>query len=103
MANRVRTHTRRKPGGGTTRVQQHSRTGRPRKGLVSAGHAWGLMKRAHRASRRKKTMLAVTLGVLGLGELLSWLLLDTTGLLLTTLAALATLGAAAALTATGRE
>jgi len=37
------------------------------------------------------------------GELLSWLLLDTAGFLLMTFAALATLGAAAALTATGRE
>lgn len=103
MPSRVRSHTRKKPGGGTTRVQQHSRTGKPRKGLVSPRHAWGLFKRARRASKRKKTALAVTLGVLGVGELLSWLLLDTAGFLLMTFAALATLGAAAALTATGRE
>lgn len=103
MASRVRTHSRKKPGGGTTRVQQHSRTGRPRKGLVSAGHAWGLFKRAHRASKRKKTVLAVVLGALGLGEIVAFLVLDTTALLLTTIVVLATAGAALTAMATGRE
>lgn len=103
MANRVRSHTRKTASGKTARVQQHSRTGQPRKGLVSPRHAWGLFKRARRASKRKKTVLAVVLGALGVGELVSWLLLDTAGFLLMTFAALATLGAAAALAATGRE
>jgi hypothetical protein len=70
---------------------------------VSAGHAWGLLKRSRRASKRKKTALAVTLGVLGLAEFVSWLTLDTVGLVLVTFAALATFGAAAAMSATGRE
>jgi len=84
MADRVRAHTRRTPGGGTTRVQQHSRRSRPRQGLVSPGHAWQLMKRAHRAGRRRKKALAFTLLTLGVTEFTAWLTLDTLGLLFTT-------------------
>lgn len=103
MANRVRSHTRKTASGGTAKVRQHSRTGRPRKGLVSPGHAWGLLKRARKASKRKKTLLAVTLGALGIAEFTSWLTLDTAGKLFTTIAVLASVGAALTLSATGRE
>jgi len=103
MAERVRSHARRTASGKTARVRQHSRTGRPRKGLVSAGHAWELLKRAYRANRRKKKLLAFTLLGLGVAEGTAWLTLDTAGKLLTTLAVLATLGAAVAMSATGRE
>lgn len=103
MANRVRTHTRRTPSGGTARVQQHSRQGRPRKGLVSPGHAWSLLKRARRASRRKKTALAITLGVLGAAEFASWLTLDTAGKLFAVGAGLCILGAGLTGMATGRD
>lgn len=103
MANRVRAHARKKPGGGTTRVQQHTRSGRPRKAMVSPRHAWELVKRSRRASKRKKKALALTLGVLGAAEFGAWLALDTAGLLLTTFAVLATAGAAVAANATGRE
>jgi hypothetical protein len=103
VANRVRSHTRKKPGGGTTRVQQHSRASRPRKGLVSAGHAWGLVKRAYRANKRKKKLLAFTLLGLGVAEGTAWLTLDTAGRLLVTAAVLATLFGGLLLTATGRE
>ena len=103
MADRFRSHTRRTPNGGTARVRQHSRTSRPRKALVSPGHAWGLIKRARRASKRKKTALAVTLGTLGVLEFTSWLTMDTLGKVLATGAVLASLGAALAFSATGRE
>lgn len=103
MGNRVRPHTRRGPGGQAQRVQQHSRKGRPRKGLVSPGHAWSMVKRARKASRKKKTALAVTLGVLGAAEFATWGLLDTTGKLLTVFAFGAFLAAGLAMSATGRE
>ena len=103
MANRVRQHTRRTASGKTTRVQQHSRTGRPRKPLVSPGHAWGLLKRARRAGRRKKTGLAVTLGVLALTEVVAWLALDGMSFLLVTLGVVMMGAGALAAAATGRE
>ena len=103
MADRVRGHTRRKPGGGTTRVQQHSRSGRPRKALVSGRHAWSLAKRAWKANKRKKKALAATLITLSIGEGVAVLTLDTAGKLLSTFAFLAFLGAGLAFTATGRE
>ena len=103
MANRVRAHNRRTPGGGTTRVQQHSRSGRPRKAVVSPRHAWQLLKRSRRASKRKKTVLAVTLGVLGVAEFTAWLTLDTAGLILSTLGVLAIGTAGLMSMATGRE
>ena len=89
MASRVRTHTRRNADGSTTRVQQHSRAGRPRKAIVSPGHAWKLLKKAFRHGRRKKRWLAAGLGALAVLELTAWLTLEGTSLLLVTAGALA--------------
>lgn len=76
MADRVRGHTRRKPGGGATRVQQHTRRSRPRKPLVSGRHAWHLIKRGYRASKRKKKAAAATLLTLGALEGTFWLTMN---------------------------
>ena len=103
MTDRVRAHSRRTPGGGTARVQQHGRRSRPRSALVSPRHAWSLVKRARRASKRKKTFLAITLGTLAAAEFTSWLVLDTAGFLLMLAGGLAIGAGALAVTVTGRE
>jgi len=100
MADRVRTHTRAKPGGGSTTVRTHSRTGRPRRALISPRHSWKLLARAFRAARRKKHAAAVVLAVLGAAELAAWLTLEGASLVLATAGVLA-LGAAAAGAAAG--
>ena len=103
MANRVRAHTRRTKNGKTTRVQQHTRKGRPRKALVSPRHAWELVKRARRASKRKKTVLAVTLGGLAVAEFGAWLTLDGIRLVAFTAGVVAIGAAGLAAMATGHE
>jgi hypothetical protein len=102
MASRsnVRTHTRKTASGGTTTVRQHQRRGRPRRGLVTPGHAWGLAKRAFRAARRKKRATAAVLGVLAAVEITAWLTLEGTSLMLAT-AGLLALGVAAIAAAAG--
>jgi diacylglycerol kinase len=89
MASRVRSHKRRTASGGTTRVTQHNRRGRPRKALLSAGHAWALLRKAWRANRRRKRAVAAVLAVLGLAELVAWLTLQGTSLILLTAGMLA--------------
>lgn len=100
MARTVRQHTRKTPTGGTTTVTQHSRRGgrkKKRQALLTPGHAWDLAKRARRASRRKKTTLAIVLGSLGLIEIVSWLTLSGLSLILVTAGVLAlAVGSAAA-------
>jgi hypothetical protein len=86
---RVQTHARRTAGGGTTTVRQHSRKGRPRKPIVSPGHAWKLAKKAFRAGKRKHRMMAFALGGLALGELTAWGTLRGAGLMLATAGVLA--------------
>ena len=61
------------------------------------------LKRARRASKRKKTFLAITLGTLAAAEFTSWLVLDTAGFLLMLAGGLAIAAGALALTVTGRE
>jgi hypothetical protein len=61
------------------------------------------VKRARRASKRKKTVLAITLGALGVAEFGAWLTLDTARLVLFTAGALAIGAAALAATATGHQ
>jgi len=102
MAGRgnVRTHTRKTASGGTTTVRQHSRSGRPRKGLVSPGHAWKLARKAFAAGRKKKKGVAAVLGVLALAEISAWLALEGTSLMLATAGVLA-LGVAALCAAAG--
>jgi hypothetical protein len=99
----VRTHTRRTPGGGTTTVRQHSRRGQGRRGLVSPGHAWKLVKRAFRAARRRKRGTALVLGGLALGELGAWGALRGVGLVLATAGVLALGVAWLAASASGME
>jgi hypothetical protein len=99
----VRTHTRKTAAGGTTTVRQHSRRGRPRKGLVSPGHAWKLAKRAFGAGRKKKRAAAVVLGALALVELGAWVALEGTSLMLATAGVLALSVAAVAAVAGGVE
>jgi hypothetical protein len=92
MANRVRAHPRKTAGGGTTRVRQHSRAGgpsAPKKQLVSPRHAWDLFKRAFRAHKRGKKGLALTLGLLGAGELGAFLTLRGGAVILVTAGVLA--------------
>src|SRR5262249_46625442 len=89
MADRVRSHTRRKPGGGSTTVRQHSRKSRPRKGLVSPGHAWQTLKKAYRAGRKKKRVLAAVLVIGGTTEMTAWLTLRGLSLILVTAGVLA--------------
>jgi len=89
VANRVRAHSRKTPGGGTARVRQHSRAGRPRRALVSPGHAWKLAGKAFRAGRRKKRLLAAGLGALAVAELTAWLTLEGVSLALVTAGILA--------------
>src|SRR5215472_3942878 len=95
----VRGHTRKTPSGGTTNVTQHSRRGRPRRALLSPGHAWQLAKKALRANRRKKQTVALVLGVLALGEITAWLTLQGVSVILLTFGfiaiAVGTLAAAA--------
>lgn len=99
----VRTHTRRTKAGTTTTVRQHSRRGRPRRGLVSPGHAWKMARRAFGAARRKKRLTAVVLGGLALGELGAWTALRGVGLALATAGALAILVAWLAAAASGMD
>lgn len=85
MADRVRAHTRKLAGGGTARVGNHNRKGRPRKAaLISPGHAWRLFKKAASANRKKKHGAAVVLGVLALTELTAWLTLEGASLIIAT-------------------
>lgn len=98
MPDRVRAHTRNgKP------VRAHSRQSRPRKGLVSPRHAWQLAKRARRASKKKKTVLACVLGALAVGELASWLVLDTAGMVLSLAGFVLVMAGGFTVLATGRE
>lgn len=60
--NTVRTHTRRNPGGGSTTVRRHARSGRPRRGVLTFGHSWQLAKKAFRAARQRKKGMAALLG-----------------------------------------
>jgi hypothetical protein len=99
----VRTHTRRTAGGGTATVRQHSRKGRPRKPLVSPGHAWALFKRSLRAGKRKHRMMAFALGGLALGELTAWGTLRGAGLMLATAGVLAMAVAAVCASASGAD
>lgn len=100
MASRVRSHTRKTPSGGRTKVGQHSRTGRPAKGrkaLLSPGHAWALLRKASRANRRRKTTVALVLAALGVVELVAWFTLQGASLILVTAGMLAiAVGTAAA-------
>jgi hypothetical protein len=100
---KVRTHTRRTASGRTTTVHQHSRTGEPRKGVVSPGHAWKLGVRAFRSARRRKRVTAIVLGVLAFGELGAWLTLRGAFFMLTTAGVLALGVAALASAASGGE
>lgn len=93
MASRVRAHTRKTASGGTTTVKQHSRTGRPRKALISPGHAWKLAKKAFGA-RKSRRGLAIGLGLLAIVEVTAWLTLTGVSLAIATAAILA-LGVAA--------
>lgn len=102
-AQRVRTHTRKTATGGTTTVRQHSRKGRPRRPLVSPGHAWRLLRAALRAGRRHKQATAVALTGLAAGELAAWLTLRGAGFMLATAGLLAIAVAAAAIAAAGGE
>ena len=105
MANRgrVRAHPRRKPGGGTTRVGRHNRATRGRKPPpLSYKHGWQLLKRAHKAGKRKKKLLSFTLGVLGLGEIAGMLTLDTARAMFLTLTVVGIAGAIVTSLATGR-
>jgi hypothetical protein len=88
-AGNVRTHMRKRPGGGATTVRQPSRQGRGRNGLVRPGRAWENIKRAGRALRRRKRGTAAGLGFLALLELLAWVLLQCTAAALATLGVLA--------------
>jgi hypothetical protein len=97
MPDRVRSHTRKTPTGGTTRVRPHSRTSRHRRALVSPRHSWKLAKRAFRAGRRRKRALAVTLGALAILEIGAWLTVEGVALIATTAGVLAiTVGVLAA-------
>jgi hypothetical protein len=92
VANRVRAHPRKTAGGGTTKVRQHSRAGRPggpKKPLVSPRHALDLFRRAFRAHKRGKKVLALTLGALGTLELGSFLTLRGGAVVLVTAGVLA--------------
>ena len=99
----VRGHVRRTPDGGWTQVHQHSRKGRPRKPLVSPGHAWKLARRAFRAGHRKRRGLALALGGLALGELGAWLTLRGLFFMLATLGVLALGAATLAASASSRK
>lgn len=88
-AQRVRTHTRKTPGGGTTTVHQHARTGRDARPLLSPGHALKLAKRAAAQGKRKRRVMAFTLGAMAAGELGLWAGLRGGALLLGTAALLA--------------
>ena len=100
MPSRVRTHTRKTPGGGTTRVTQHSRAGRPRKALVSPEHSWKLFKKAWQHGRKKRRVLAVIVGGAAAAELTLWATVSGTGYGLATVGVLAT-GTASFLIAIG--
>jgi len=92
VPDRVRTHTRAKPGGGTTTVRNHNRGSRPRakkKALISPRHAWGLGKKAFRANQKKKRAVAGLLGLLALTEMVAWLALQGVSLVLVTAGVLA--------------
>ena len=90
MASRVRAHTRKTPSGGTTRVANHNRKGRPRKAaLVSPRHAWKLLKKAASAAGKKKRGAAVVLGLLAVAEITAWLTLEGAALVFVTMGVLA--------------
>jgi hypothetical protein len=89
MANRVRTHTRKTPGGGTARVRQHTRAGRPRQGLVSPEHSLKLLKKAIAHGRKKRRVLAMVFGGLAAAELGGWLAFEGIGFGLVTIGVLA--------------
>ena len=99
----VRTHTRKTATGSTTTVRQHSRRGRPRRALVTPGHAWGLAKRAFKAGRRKKRATAVVLGGLAVAEFGAWLGLQGVSLMAVTAGVLALSVAAVAAAASGHQ
>jgi hypothetical protein len=98
MADRVRTY-RRADG---TQVRQHSRAGQPTRPPISLRHAWDLLKRSRRAARRKKHGLALTLGLLGVGEGLASVALDGLSLAAVTAAVACLAVAAGGLSARGR-
>lgn len=89
MPSRVKSHTRKTASGRTTRVQQHSRQNRPRRALISPRHSWQLARRAFRAGRRKRRLLAATLGALAVLEITAWLTLEGASLALATAGTLA--------------
>jgi hypothetical protein len=88
-AQKVRTHTRKTASGGTTTVRQHTRTGKPRKPLLSLGHAWKLARRSWAAGKRKRRGVAFVLGAAAVGEVGAFLTLRGAGLLLGTLGIIA--------------
>ena len=100
MPSRVRTHTRKTPGGGTARVRQHSRAGRPRKALVSPEHSWKLFKKAWQHGRKKRRVLAVIVGGAAALELTAYLTTQGIGYGLLTIGVLAA-GVGGVLTAIG--
>jgi len=93
MPRDVRTHTWRTASGKTTTVRHHTRDGsaaRPqklkRKRGPNPGHARKLGKRMRAAGRRGRKGKAAMLGALALGELLAWLTLSGTSIILALIA-----------------
>jgi len=85
----VRQHTRRNKDGSTTTVRQHSRKTKGRRGLVSPGHAWKMLRKAVTAAKRRKRVTAAVFCGLALGELGAWVGLRGVGLALATAGVLA--------------
>jgi hypothetical protein len=86
--NRVRTYTRTNASGTTTRVGQHNRSGRGRKGkkkpLVSPGHAWKMFKKGMAHNKKKRRGMALLFGGLAVGEFAAWSALSGTAALAAT-------------------
>jgi hypothetical protein len=90
MSHNVRTHTRRTPGGGTTRVRQHDRRGgrlRDKRG-PNPYRAGRNAKRAFGHWRRSRKGRAAIIGLVALIELVAWITLDGTALILMLIAGL---------------
>ncbi len=90
MPDRVRGHQRKTADGKTTTVRQHGRASRPRRALISPGHAWKLLKKAYRHGRRRRRFLAISFTVLAGAELGAWLTLEGFSFTLATAGVLAT-------------
>ena len=89
MPRDVRTHTRAKPGGGTTTVRHHTRRGdAKRKRGPNPGHAGKMFRRAFAHGRKGRKGKAAIFAGLCVVELVLWLTLNGTALIVMMIGAL---------------